>query len=136
EFALDNGLVSDASVGPGVSYLDVCRKAAEGADLAQIALDGVTAVCNGTKEYFQLEYPCHSPTEKRWFLMMVTPLKGDRGGAVVVHTDITDRKLAEEAVQESEARFRNMAETAPVMIWLADADRATTYVNNRWLELT
>ncbi|PYS85878.1 MAG: hypothetical protein DMF62_17740, partial [Acidobacteria bacterium] len=87
DFAVDNGLASDASVGPGVSYLDVCRQATEGADLAQLALDGVKAVCDGTKEYFELEYPCHSPTEKRWFLMTVTPLKGDKGGAVVVHND-------------------------------------------------
>jgi len=105
DFALDNGLASDASVGRGVSYLDVCRKAAEGADLAQVALDGVKAVCDGTKEYFDLEYPCHSPTEKRWFLMTVTPLKGDRGGAVVVHNDITDRKLAAEEVRESKERL-------------------------------
>jgi PAS domain S-box-containing protein len=104
-FALENGLASEASVGPGVSYLDVCGKAAEGAELAQVALDGVKAVCDGTREYFQLEYPCHSPTEKRWFLMTVTPLKGDKGGAVVVHNDITDRELAAEAARESRARL-------------------------------
>jgi len=109
-FALENGLASEASVGPGVSYLDVCRKAIEGAELAQVALDGVKGVCDGTREYFQLEYPCDSPTEKRWFLMIVTPLKGDKGGAVVVHNDITQLKLAQEAVQDLSGRLMNAQE--------------------------
>ncbi len=135
-FALENGLTSEMSVGPGVSYLEVCRTAKEGVEFAEVALDGIKAVCDGTSEYFQLEYPCHSPTEKRWFVMTVTPLKGGKGGAVVVHTDITDRKLAAEALVESEARFRNMAESAPMIMWLSDANRAATYVNNKWLELT
>jgi len=109
-FALENGLALAASVGPGVSYLDVCRKAIEGAELAQVALDGVKAVCDGTQEYFQLEYPCDSPTEKRWFLMIVTPLKGDTGGAVVVHNDITQLKLAQQAVDELSGRLMNAQE--------------------------
>ena len=136
-FAVDNGLASEASVGPGVNYFDVCWRAAkEGDELAQLALDGVRAVCDGTQEYFQLEYPCHSPDEKRWFLMIVTPLKGSKGGAVVVHNDITDSKLAAEAIRESEARFRNMAETAPVIIWMSDEEQSTTYLNRQWMEFT
>ena len=60
---------------------------------------------DGTLHNFVLEYPCHSPSEKRWFLMSVTPLLGERGGAVVTHTDITTRKQIEEALQESEERL-------------------------------
>jgi len=136
-FALDNGLASEASVGPGVNYLGACRRAVtDGDELARRALDGVRAVCDGTQDYFTLESPCHSPIEKRWFLMIVTPLQGGNGGAVVVHNDITHSKLAAEAVRESEERFRNMAETAPVMIWISDENQATTYVNNRWLQFT
>jgi PAS domain S-box-containing protein len=136
-FALDNGLESEASVGPGVDYLAACwRAATRGDEVARVAMEGIRAVCDGTQEYFRLEYPCHSPAEKRWFVMIVTPLKGGQGGAVVVHNDVTDSKLADEKVRESEERFRTMAETAPVVIWISDETQSTTYVNKQWLELT
>src|SRR5690606_24213597 len=43
-------------------------------------------------------------------------------------------KLAEEALRESEARFRLMADAAPVLIWISDAQKRVTWVNERWLQ--
>ena len=40
------------------------------------------------------------------------------------------------ALRESEERFRNMADTAPVMIWVSGADKFRTYVNQQWLKFT
>jgi two-component system cell cycle sensor histidine kinase/response regulator CckA len=48
--------------------------------------------------------------------------------------DITDRKRAELALRESEERFRNMADSAPVMIWVAGPDKVLTFFNKTWLE--
>jgi PAS domain S-box-containing protein len=44
--------------------------------------------------------------------------------------------IAFEAAKESEQRFRLVADTAPVMIWLSGADKLCTYVNQTWLEFT
>ena len=50
--------------------------------------------------------------------------------------DISQRRQADMALRESEARFRNMAEHAPVMIWITDASRTCIYVNRRCHEFT
>jgi PAS domain S-box-containing protein len=51
-------------------------------------------------------------------------------------TDITDRKRAEDALRESEERFRIMADSAPVLIWVADAGGTAAYYNRTWLRFT
>lgn len=47
-----------------------------------------------------------------------------------------EHKQAGHEVRESEERFRRVANTAPVMIWMAGTDRRCTYVNQRWVEFT
>jgi PAS domain S-box-containing protein len=51
-------------------------------------------------------------------------------------TDITDRKQAELRLKESESRFRELADSASVMIWTSDENGICTYVNSRWIHFT
>jgi PAS domain S-box-containing protein len=69
---------------------------------------------------------------------LVVPVRHDGRvlGYLGINIDITDRKLTETALRESEVRFRNMAEHAPLAVWVTDATGACTYINRRWQALT
>ena len=74
-----------------------------------------------------------------WLAAYWEVLRNDSGEAsrvIGVNIDITQRKLAEEALRESEERFRLVANTAPVMIWMSGLDSNPTYFNQLWLDFT
>ena len=50
--------------------------------------------------------------------------------------DVADRERAEAVLRESEERFRRVANTAPVMIWMSGIDKLRTYFNQTWLDFT
>ena len=60
----------------------------------------------------------------------------DGPGLAAYHMDVTDQRRAERALRESEARFRNMADHAPVIMRVTDATGACIYLNERWYAFT
>ncbi len=81
----------------GANYLAICESASgDCAAEAVAAAEGIRRVLRAEIDKFELEYPCHSPTESRWFCLVVTPLKeGGAAGAVVMHINITERRKLE-----------------------------------------
>ncbi|MGZ5052875.1 MAG: PAS domain S-box protein, partial [Methylobacter sp.] len=72
-------------------------------------------------------------------LVLISPVRQANGKIshfVSVHEDITARKQAESLLMESEKRFRNVADAAPVLIWLANTDKLCFWFNQVWLDFT
>jgi len=76
-------------------------------------LTGLDTVLRDSRPLFEMEYACPDTDEPRWFSISVVPLKGSQHGAVITHTDISDRK-------------RNEAVTLQLREELAQAGRVMT----------
>src|SRR6202044_3514808 len=71
--------------------------------------------------------------------ILAVPITSDSGEHIAnyaIYRDITEQKKAEERLRESEARFQEMADTAPVLIWMTGTDGLCNYFNKPWLEFT
>jgi PAS domain S-box-containing protein len=99
-FAVGNHFMGGDS-GVGDNYLKVCDAAAgRFSEEAAAVASGIRAVMSGQREEFQVEYPCHSPQEKRWFIVRGSRFGGDGPVRVVVaHENVTVRRRAEESLR-------------------------------------
>jgi PAS domain S-box-containing protein len=91
------------NAGVGSSYLQPVDQA-EGkwAAEAPAVAKAIRALIAGEIEEAHIEYPCHSPTEKRWFITHITRFaQSERPRVVVAHENITARKLAETSLRET-----------------------------------
>jgi PAS domain S-box-containing protein len=71
--------------------------------------------------------------------LSVSPVRNAEGvviGASKIVRDISDRMLAEQGLRASEERFRSVANTAPVLIWMSGADQKLVYFNEPWFSFT
>ncbi len=129
-FARENGNPPMQGIGPGANYMEECERAASmDVSGAAEAREGILNVLHGRTDSFLLEYPCHSPTEQRWFLMHVSAFQWPKGGAVVSHLDISDRKAAELAAQRSDATIRALLESAAQPVIAVGTDRKIVFAN-------
>lgn len=118
-FARENNQQGD-HCGLGDSYLAACDSCTdEAAGEASLVAAGIRSVMSGLTAEFQLEMPCHSPTEQRWFVVRATRFGGTGPVRVVVaHENITARMLAEAKLEKSlrslleNSRQAGMAEVA------------------------
>ncbi|NOS86779.1 MAG: GAF domain-containing protein [Ignavibacteria bacterium] len=118
-FGSENGLVCSSDC-IGMNYLKICNRST-GIDhiYAKESVIGIKEVLSGRSKEFNQEYPCHSPNEKRWFRLTVSPISSKtNSGVVVMHLDITAQKLAELNLIQSEDQYKLLFYNNPLPMWL------------------
>ena len=91
-----------------VNYLEICERALHhSAESAAAVSEGINALIEKEIDEFVIEYPCHSPHEKRWFFMRATRLSGFRPLRIVIsHENITALKQAEEELRKRKLELK------------------------------
>ncbi|MBL8489024.1 MAG: GAF domain-containing protein [Rhodocyclaceae bacterium] len=120
----------------GTNYLRACRECTgPEAEDGRAAAEGIAAVLEGRLARFSYEYACPVPGIGRWFVLEATPLEGDHTACLVAHWEITDRRIRENAVRESEAKFRHLFDTMTQGAFVQRADGSLVDINPAGLEL-
>lgn len=127
-------------VGIGTNYLDVCN-ATQGPDraLAKRFAAGLLAVIHGESDLFEMEYPCHSLHEKRWFLERVTPLSSadsEMPRVVVAHENITDLMQAQNAMRRQHEYLLSLQKTSLDLVSQLDLEKLLENIVRRAGDLT
>ncbi|HUE80015.1 MAG TPA: PAS domain S-box protein [Sphingomicrobium sp.] len=102
----------------------------------------IAAALAGEVQYFASDYdhPSRGPLAVLTnYVPWIEPGGDDKAGGkvqgiVIVVTDVTEQRAAERAMRESEARFRRIANSAPVMMWVTRLDRTRDFVNEAYAE--
>jgi len=128
-FLKATGLSRDAVVGRTVNEVIPEPSLTMVLEKYRLAIEGkATVLWEETSDY---------PTGQLTGEVGVTPVFDNAGNCThlvgSVH-DITERKRNEAVLRDSEDRFRNMADAAPVMIWVSGPDKLCTFVNKPWLD--
>jgi PAS domain S-box-containing protein len=116
----DSGDGDPEGVGEGANYLAVCDRAAGAGSIESVeAAAGIRSVLEGMRRQYSIEYPCHAPNEQRWFIARVTQfLSSGLPRILVEHINITERKQGEQALRQSEEKFRQLAENVHEVFWM------------------
>jgi PAS domain S-box-containing protein len=132
-FAAANGIAGDFNW-TEANYLSECEASRDDdVGLAMNVSKGVRSVLQGDQDEFSLEYPCHSPNEQRWFTMRARRIRGD-SKVVIIHDNITELKLVEASLRQSEELFRQLVENIREVFWIRDLKTSNVIYINRMFE--
>ncbi|WP_168076081.1 PAS domain-containing sensor histidine kinase [Caulobacter sp. SSI4214] len=90
------------------------------------------------REDYEIEYRLSDASQgERWVHGRGEVVRDEDGRAVRMiglNFDVTNRRRAEERVRESEARFRNLADSAPALMWISHPGGVREFVNRAYVE--
>ncbi|RYG19133.1 PAS domain S-box protein, partial [bacterium] len=87
----------------------------------------------------RFEYPHVTERGQFWLSTVVVPLAFDGSGGArfsYVTAEVTERRRSIDALRESEARFRDLADNMDQLAWITDAGGSVLWFNRRWFEYT
>ncbi len=96
----------------------------------------IAAGLAGERQWFAAEFqhPTRGLLAVQTDYVPQTALDGTRQGMIVILQDVTEQRVAERSLRESEARFRRIADSAPVLMWVTRLDRSRDFVNEAYVE--
>lgn len=103
---------------------------------AHVIVSGVKNVFSKKSSEFIHEYACHISGKKQWFRLQVNPLQKRKfSGAVVMHINITERKLTEERIRKSNEQYELIAKATNDAVWDWDMRGSIVLGNDRLFQL-
>jgi PAS domain S-box-containing protein len=105
------------------------------------AYDGaaIRAVLEGARTVTFEQGPAATPPRESLLRSHCMPIRSEAGAAIGVAAivrDVTEETRIRQDLRETDARFRNMADAAPVLLWMSRSDGLCTFFNQTWLEFT
>lgn len=128
-FAQANGLAHpEAAI--GLNYVEICSAGQHEDGLLIAAV--ITDILDGKTDKFSLRYACHTPTEKRWFVVHITRvLLEGRAWVMTTHENITELIAVGTALREQDQLLRSAVENIPGVVAIYDAEGRYRYLNER-----
>lgn len=110
EFARANGMPEPVDC-IGYNYLNICESGSCDDNEGRLISRAIRQVIAGEIEEFLTQYPCHSPTEHRWYGLRVVPYRDRQTRRVIVtHENITPIMLAQEQLRRQEKELQQKTE--------------------------
>jgi PAS domain S-box-containing protein len=116
----------------GTPLIQLFSDGPSGRDKVQHLLQGLGADAE------EVAFVCGDGSE-RWGQMFAWPVRTTDGSPPTIQiiiVDITERRRLQLALEGSEAHFRLLGDSAPIMLWMSGRDARCTFFNQRWLEFT
>jgi PAS domain S-box-containing protein len=129
---------------PLADWLGLSRKDILGKHIREVIGDDAfrareamyAAALNGDRTFYasEFEHPERGHVAVQSDYVPWADANGEVRGIIILFEDVTEQRVSERALKESEARFRRIANSAPAMMWVTRLDRVRDFVNDAYAD--